>query len=195
MDRSAQLGQGLPRTRAAPEQLRVRRQRRRGERGWGAARPDPARGAQEGTSGGAPPTLSSQSPWPGGRAGRAEAAAAQRPAQSSSTGYTGRMGPAFPGAAGAEWTWHPSARKSLRRPSSVPPPIPFSLPQHTGSREWRVASRLPLPLTHPWPRPPSLHAGVALETHTPDKFPEGPDKICHRASSRQGSGAGPLNTI
>ena len=54
MDRSAQPGQGLPRTRASPEQLRVGRRRRRSELGWGAARPDPARGAQEETSGGAP---------------------------------------------------------------------------------------------------------------------------------------------
>ncbi|KAI4577698.1 hypothetical protein MJT46_003533 [Ovis ammon polii x Ovis aries] len=72
----------------------------------------------------------SRSPRPRGREGRAERAAAQSPAQSSSTGDTGRMGPTFPRAAGAERTWHPSALKSLQRPNSVPPPIPFSLPQH-----------------------------------------------------------------
>lgn len=106
-----------------------------------------ARSAQRGPGGGAPLTPSSQSPWPRGRAGQAERAATQRPAQSSSTGDTGWMGPAFPGAAGAECTWHPSALKSLRRLNSVPQPHPLSFPQHTV----RVASHSPLPLTHPWP--------------------------------------------
>ena len=81
-----------------------------------------------------------------------------------------------------------------------PPKTQLHSPTHPllpppAHRVTRVASCSPLPLTHPWPRPPSLHTGVALETHTPDKFPEGPDKICHRASSRQGSGAAPLNMI
>ena len=87
-----------------------------------------ARSAQRGPGGGAPLTPSSQSPWPRGRAGQAERAATQRPAQSSSTGDTGWLwargdplevrllrnrltGPTGKGSACSLETWEEAARQ------------------------------------------------------------------------------------
>lgn len=119
------------------------RSKDQGSPGAAPGREAEARSAQKGTRRRCTSDPSSQSPWPRGRVGQAKRAAIQRPAQSSSTGDTRWMGPAFPGAAGAERTWHPSALKSLQRLNSVPQLHPLLPPPALLGPEW--------PATRPCP--------------------------------------------
>lgn len=150
--------------------------------GWGLAHPNSAHGAL------LPPPRRAHGPEEE-RELRAERAAAQSPAQSSSTGDTGRMGPTFPRAAGAERTWHPSAlQEPPKDPTQVPPP-PSPSPSLACPVRWPATH--PCLITYPMAATPLPQCwGCFRNTHQTNS-PRELDKICTCRFQPAGQWRGP----